>query len=173
MKVSKTKVSTNFLIAIALLGSASLAHADYKLVPADDSALSKVCIAATTGSHDATLAAVKAAGIGLLDLQSVRCNGLTLDRFGAKYRNKNAKEQVALLDTSDSSPLSVVLRKTDSSPLTELCAAAAVSDAAYASVKEAHFSHDYTLETEVHCNDMPLKNFVRKYRAVTALVSAR
>jgi hypothetical protein len=172
MKVSKTNVSKKFLIAIALLGSASFANADYKLVPADDSALSKVCIAATSGSREATIAAAAAAGIGLLDLQSVRCNGMTLERFGAKYRNAK-KDQVALLDTSTSSPLSVVLKKTDESPLTELCAAAATSDAAYQRVKEAHFSNDYSIEAEIKCNDLPLKSFVRKYRASAALVSSR
>ncbi|HEY0963036.1 MAG TPA: hypothetical protein VGE69_11840 [Pseudomonadales bacterium] len=175
MKVTNTKVSKKFLVALALLGSTSFVHADYKLVPSDDSGLSKLCIAAaTSGAHDATtLAAADAAGIGLLDLPTVRCNGLTLERFALKYGR--TRESVAMLDTSSpASPLGIVLRKTDTSPLTELCAAAAVSDAAYASVKEAHFSDDSNIDAEIHCNDMPLKSFVRKYRSAgTALVSAR
>lgn len=173
-KVSKTKVSKSFLVALALLGSASFAHADYKLVPSDESDLSKLCIAAAeSGSREGVLAAAEAAGVGLLDLPGVRCNGLTLERFAAKYRSSG--NAVAMLDTSSpGSPVGVVLRKTDSSPLTELCAAAAVSDAAYASVKEAHFSEDDDIDSEIHCNDMPLKSFVRKYRSAgTALVSAR
>ncbi|MGV3592472.1 MAG: hypothetical protein ACO1PZ_12350 [Gammaproteobacteria bacterium] len=173
-KILNTKVSKKFLVAFALLGSASFVHADYRLVPSDDSSLSKLCIAAaTSGSRAAMLGAAEAAGIGLVDLPSVRCNGLTLERFALKYGR--AKESVAMLDTSSpGSALNILLRKTDSSPLTELCAAAAVSDAAYARVKEAHFSDDKDIDAEIHCNDMPLKSFVRKYRnAGTALVSAR
>lgn len=173
-KVSKTNVSKKFLVALALLGSASFAHADYKLVSADNSDLSKLCIAAAESSSRADIfAAAEAAGVSLLDLPDVRCNGLTVERFGAKYRSKKGKD-IAMLDTSPASPLGVILRKTDSSPLTELCAAAAVSDAAYASVKETYFSNDDNIESEIHCNDMPLKSFVRKYRSgSTALVSAR
>ncbi|MDY6983094.1 MAG: hypothetical protein SV422_08400 [Pseudomonadota bacterium] len=172
---ASTKVSKKFLVALALLGSASFAHADYKLVSADDSDLSKLCIAAAeSSSREGILAAAEAAGVGLLDLPDVRCNGLTLERFGAKYRSSKGKE-LALLDTSSpASPLNVILRKTDSTPETELCAAAAVSEAAYASVKATYFSKDDNIESEIHCNDMPLKSFVRKYRSgSTALVSAR
>lgn len=175
MKATNTKVSKKFLVALALLGSASFVHADYRLVPSDDSSLSKLCIsAATSGARDAaTLAAAKAAGIGLLDMPSVRCNGLTLERFALKYGR--VKESVAMLEAaSPGSALNIVLRKTDSSPLTELCAAAAVSDAAYARVKETYFSADKDIDAEIHCNDMPLKSFVRKYRSPgTVLVSAR
>lgn len=175
MKVSNTKVTKKFLVALALVSGASFVHADYKLVPADDSALSKVCIAAAEhgARDDATLAAAAEAGIGLLDLPTVRCNGLTLENFAARYRAK--KNQVALLDTSSpAGPLGVILRKTDSSPETELCAAAAISDAAYERVKEEHFAGALNLEAEVKCNGLPLKVFARKYRSLaTALVSAR
>jgi len=165
-----TKVSKKFLLALALLGSASFVHADVKLVPSDGSELSKLCIAATSTSSRAEMFALaKAAGISRLDLPELRCNGLTLERFAAKYGSARPRRVV-----TSATPAGYLLRKSDASPLTELCAAAAVSDAEYARVKAMHFSGDATIDAEVLCNGLSLESFVRKYRSgETALVSSR
>lgn len=164
------KVSTKFLTALALVGSTSFVHADYSLVPADASELSKLCVAAASAeSHAELLALTAAAGIARSELPTLRCNGMALTRFAAKY---GGAKPVSLVENSSS--MGYLLRKTDSSPLTELCAAAAMSDAEYAKVKSTYFSNDASIDAEVQCNGLPLKSFVRKFRSsTTALVSAR
>lgn len=159
-----------FLTAIALLGSTSLVHADYTVVASDGSELSKLCVAvATADSRASALAATTAAGITSSDLPYLRCNGRPIMRYAARYSSINS---TSLVETS--TPMGYLLRKTDSSPLTELCAAAAVSDAEYAKVKESHFSNDEDIDAEVLCNGEPLKTFVRKYRnSSSTLISSR
>ncbi|MES2624454.1 MAG: hypothetical protein V4628_04195 [Pseudomonadota bacterium] len=158
-----------FITAIVLLSSTSLVHADYTLVPSDDSELSKLCIAAANAdSREALLDLTSAAGISYVDLPTVRCNGMPITRFSVKYGGRKP-ESIAEV----SSPMGYLLRKSDTSPLTELCAAALVSESEYAKVKESHFSNDEKIESEVFCNGVPLKTFARKYRNASAtLVSA-
>ena len=77
-----------FVTAIALLSSTSFVHADYKIVSADDSALSQLCVAAAAAdSREAVLALTDAAGIARLDVPTVLCNGMPLTRFSLKYGN--------------------------------------------------------------------------------------
>ncbi len=150
-----------FVTAIVLLSSTSFVHADYKLVNADDSALSQLCVAAAAAdSRESVLALTDAAGITRLDMPTVLCNGMPLTRFSLKYGN-------AKLETGGESTASAgyVLRKNDASPLTELCAAAAVSEQEYSKVKQTYFSGDTTVESELFCNGIPLKTFMRKYGA--------
>jgi hypothetical protein len=157
-----------FVTAIVLLGSTSLVHADYALVPSDSSELSKLCIAAASAdSREAVLALTGAAGFSISDLPTVRCNGMPITRFAAKYGSRKPE---VFLETS--SPVGYLLRKSDASPLTELCAAAAVSDAEYVKVKESHFGADTNIEAEVHCNGVPLKSFVRKFRNASATLAS-
>lgn len=164
------KLSKNFLTALALLGATSFVHADYRLVPSDDSELSKLCVsAADADSRAALLELISAHGIARADLPTLRCNGMPLTRFALKY---GASRPASVAEAT--TPGGYLLRMTDASPLTELCAAAAVSDAEYARVKAAHFAGDGSIDSEVQCNGLPLKSFVRKYRsAATALVSSR
>lgn len=148
-----------FVTAIVLLSSTSFVHADYKLVNADDSALSQLCVAAAAAdSREAVLALTDAAGIARLDVPTVLCNGMPLTRFSLKYGN--AKLDAAVESTASAG---YVLRKSDSSPLTELCAAAAVSKQEYSKVMQTYFSGDSKVESEVHCNGVPLKTFMRKF----------
>jgi hypothetical protein len=162
-----------FITAIVLLGSTSLVHADYTLVPADDSELSKLCLAAATAdSRSSLLALTAAAGIKRFDLPTVRCNGIPITRFALKYGSKKPESFVETPNTIGAK--SYLLRLSDTNPVTELCAAAAVSEAEYARVKEAHFRNDENIDAEVHCNGSPLKSFVRKFRNASAtLVSSR
>ena len=164
------KLSKKFLVAIALVGSTSLVHAEVKLVPSDDSELSKLCVAAATAdSTKSVYTLVESAGIARLEVPTLRCNGLPITRFAAKYGERAAPSLATTM-----SPLGFILSKTDTSPLTELCAAAAISDAEFAKVKDSHFSNDPSIEAELHCNGLPLKSFVRKFRSAPgALVSAR
>jgi hypothetical protein len=106
------------------------------------------------------LALTDAAGISRLDVPTVLCNGMPLTRFSLKYGT-------AKLETVAESTASAgyVLRKNDASPLTELCAAAAVSELEYSKVKQTYFSGDTTVESELFCNGIPLKTFMRKYGA--------
>ena len=85
---------------------------------------------------------------------------MPLTRFSLKFGT-------AKLETVAESTASAgyVLLKSDSSPLTELCAAAAVSEQEYSKVKQAYFNRDSKLESEVFCNGLPLKTFMRKYSA--------
>lgn len=150
-----------FITALALLSSTSFVHAEYKVVGADDSALSQLCVAAAAAeSRDALLTLTDAAGIARHELPTVLCNGMPLTRFSLKYGN--AKLETAVKSTAGAG---YVLLKSDSSPLTELCAAAAVSEQEYSKVLETYFSNDSTVESEVQCNGIPLKTFMRKYGA--------
>ena len=150
-----------FVTAIALLSSTSFVHADYKIVSADDSALSQLCVAAAAAdSREAVLALTDAAGIARLDVPTVLCNGMPLTRFSLKFGTSKL-ETVA----ESTASAGYVLLKSDSSPLTELCAAAAVSEQEYSKVKQAYFNRDSKLESEVFCNGLPLKTFMRKYSA--------
>ena len=169
----QVKFMKKFITAIVLLGSTSLVHADYTLVTADDSELSKLCLdATTTESRGSLLAIAAAAGISSIDLPNVRCNGMPITRFALKYGSKTPESRAEL--SSVTIAKSYILHKTDTSPLTELCAAAVVSETEYARVKESHFKNDAKIDAEVFCNGAPLKSFVRKYRDSGAtLVSAR
>jgi hypothetical protein len=167
------KCMKKFVSAIVLLGSTSLVHADYTLVPSDGSELSKLCIAAAAAdSRESMLAITAAAGIAYIELPSVRCNGIPITRFALKYGSRKPESLAEISNATN--PKSYLLRKTDTSPLTELCAAAVVSEAEYARVKESHFRNDEDVDSEVFCNGVPLKSFARKYRnASSTLVSSR
>lgn len=154
-------------IATLLLGSASFANADYKLVSADSSSLSSLCLEAAA-SPSKVYSIARAHGVLAADIGTIRCNDLPLKSFVSKYGKQSAVSAVAEASVApavESSRIAgYLLRKTDSSPLTELCAAALVSDQEVAKVKELHFSGDAQIESEIQCNGQPLKSFVRKYR---------
>ena len=103
-----------FAIAMLMIAGSVLAQADYKVVNADGSDLSQLCVAAATPAAGLS-AAAKAVGVTTAGLATVRCNGLTLERFAAKYGSRS-------LDTT---PVAYVLKGTDDSEATALCLAAA------------------------------------------------
>jgi hypothetical protein len=159
-------------IATLLLGSASFADAEQKLVAADGSSLSTLCVEATAAPLNIAGIA-RAHGVLPEELDSIRCNNIPLKRFALKHRT----DSVAAPEVASSETAGYLLRKTDTSPLTELCAAAAISDREYARVKEQHFSteSETEIESEVLCNGQPLKSFVRKFRnaATVELIGLR
>lgn len=151
-----------FLVSL-LLTSAGIAQADsYRLVNADGTDLSAVCIAAVT-SRETMLATAAELGITPLDSSTLLCNGMPLGRFVGKVRSTAASEAVT----------GFVFSKSDSSPITELCLAAVSSELEFMKVKEQHFSREANVEADVLCNGMPLKTFARKYRAPAMTVSLR
>lgn len=149
-----------FVIATALLSSAHFAHADYKYASADGSADSNLCVAAVSSSLPLHTFAHEN-GIPLAELDTIQCNGLPISRFVLKYGSAPASIAV-----EEPKVAGYVLKKADSSPLTALCAAAAVSEEEFDKVKEEHFSNDAEVESEVFCNGVPLKSFARRFRDV-------
>ncbi|MEY4642915.1 MAG: hypothetical protein RLZZ227_2909 [Pseudomonadota bacterium] len=159
--MKNVSVKKLFLVSL-LMASAGIVHADsLRLVTADGADLSAVCIAAVT-SREAMYETAAALGIEPLDVETLRCNDMTVSRFVATTRNSVARIEL---------PTSYMFSKSDDSPVTELCMAALSSDQEYLKVKEEYFGADPRVETEVMCNDMPLKSFARKYRAPARTVS--
>jgi hypothetical protein len=151
-----------FIIATLLLAGAGLAQADsLKLVNADGSALSELCIAAVSSRSDLS-ATAKALGITPLDTETLRCNGMRLGRFVGRYGNTVARKATAYF-----------FSKADETAVTELCMAAVSSEQEYRKVMELHFSNDAEVEAEVRCNGIPLRRFARKYREPALTVSQR
>lgn len=145
-----------------LVVSAGLARADAPaLVNADGSELSAICIAAVT-SREAMYDKAAELGVRHFDDSELRCNGKTLARFVSNYRALAA-----------SRPVGYVFRKTDDTPVTELCLAAVRSEQEYQNVKERHFSSEENIEAEVECNGMPLLTFARRYRVTPPAISLR
>lgn len=156
-----------FVIAAALVSSGNVALAGSKaLVSSDGSDVSALCVSAATSSLTLKEYAAKI-GISRSELDTIHCNGLPISRFVLKYGSTSA---VTLVSTpvTDEKSVGYALKMTDTSPLTELCAAAAVSAEAYAKVKDEHFRNDTYVESEVFCNGVPLKSFARRFRDVEA-----
>jgi hypothetical protein len=152
------------IVAVTLLLSASgLAQADYKLVPTDDSPETRVCVAALS-SNAALRSASAAADIKPGELDTVRCNGSTLDVFVNKYRE--VEETPAAAQT-------YVFDSTDNNPETRLCFAAVTSSVEFSKLKSELFSDISNVEEEVLCNGMPLKRFALKYAGAGLSVSQR
>ena len=157
-----------FVLATLLAAGATVVQAEPKLVPADNSELSQLCVAAAE-SRSALQRAASNIGLNAQDLQDVRCNGVSLTRFAAEYRTVAAVDKA-----TEKAPEGYILKASDDSPLAALCIAAANSQEEYERVKAQHFSQDNNLEAEVMCNGVPLKNFARRFRdAQTLVVSQR
>lgn len=151
-----------FVIAMLMVAGSSATQADYVVKNADGSELSQLCVAAVK-SDTALLATAESIGLDKADLATVRCNGLTLDRFAARYGK------------TSSTPASIgyVLKGSDSSETTALCIAAASSEQEYRRVKAAYFAEESKIETEVLCNGLSLKSFARKYGKPAMAISQR
>lgn len=149
-------------LATLLMVSAGITQADTpKLVNADGSELSAICIAAVT-SREAMYD--KAAELGVRPFQpsTLLCNGKTLARFLSTYRAEAAPK-----------PVGYVFNKSDESPVTALCLAAVSSEQEFMNVKDRYFGNDANVEAEVRCNGMPLATFARKYRVPGPTLSLR
>jgi hypothetical protein len=148
-----------FIIASLLVSAASVASADnVRLVNADSSSLSEICIAAVE-SRAAALDAAYELGLTPAELDQLKCNEMPLTQFVRTYR---APQKA--VDTT------YVLKRTDESALTELCLASVKSEEEFAAAK-ANLGSDVALK-EVRCNNMSIAEFARKYgkTALTASV---
>ena len=152
------------VVAVTLLLSASgLAQADYRLVPTDDSPLTRLCVAALSSDNDLK-AASTAADIKRHELGTVRCNGSRLEVFVSKYSQR---------DTAQAAPQTYVFDSTDDNPETKLCFAAVTSNTEFRKLKNELFDNASNVEEEVLCNGMPLKRFALKYAGSGLDVSQR
>ncbi|HWK54158.1 MAG TPA: hypothetical protein VNR18_07305 [Hyphomicrobiales bacterium] len=141
------------VLASLFLGLATTATAgQVRLVNADASALSEICIAAVE-SRAAARATASELGVPNRDLAQLQCNDMPLAEFVRRYR---APTPTLHLQTA------YVFKGSDASPLTALCMASLENDTAFATAR-ARLDDDLDL-SEVRCNKLPLDEFVRKYR---------
>jgi len=142
------------LVGICLLALAgNVAAEQTSFVNADASIYSELCIAAVTSAE---LLEQKAAEYKFSknDMKKFSCNGMELDDFVKKYGpgsgSKNSGLKVFAFEKS--------MQNTES----DICVAAATSNEAFAAIKaQVGRSDDYF--KEIHCNDIPLARFARKF----------
>lgn len=166
MKKSFSKescVRSYFLAAIAVTASSAVfssaaSAGEVRLVNADSTKLSELCIAAVE-SESRYESLVKELRLAPGDVAEVRCNGKSLQRFVTAIRAKLENP----VETT------VVFRTTDESDLSRLCMAVLESDEAYEKAKASIKSETGPfLDSDLLCNNMPIKSFARKYRNMTA-----
>ncbi len=150
------------LIVSAFILSATTAQAgEYRLISADNSELSDLCIMAVE-AREAFEEGARHIGMDATDLDELRCNGKALPVFLSRFRA-----------TESSRTVPYAFNKNDSSELTELCYAAVKSEQEFEQVKETYFGDEQNIEEEVLCNGVPLKSFARKYRNRAFTASTR
>lgn len=136
--------------SVLTLGASAALADDYKLVSADDSPLTQICLAAVE-SFDAMEKARMDAGLSRNEMDSIECNGMALMRFARQY---SSNEPVAK---------SYSFTPAENTPEVELCIAAVTSVESYESVRSEYFNGIANVEDQVLCNGMTLKSFARKY----------
>lgn len=148
------------VLACALTLSATAAVAgDTKLIVADDSVYTGLCIAATE-SREALDTARKEAGLSTIDLRDIRCNGKSLQHFGYLY---SASTVEAASEASELQSTTYLFNSEDNSIETRLCLAAVTSSDEFAELRSQHFATVPNLDKTVQCNGMPLSRFIQKY----------
>lgn len=136
-----------FAALALILGSSSVLATDVKLVSADGSDLSKLCIAAAQSTS-----AVRALANEMdIPASEVLCNDKPLHDFAGQFRAQTASASAYVLSVGNQSPE------------TRLCVAALTSVEEFAALK-AEFFGDVAVEREVRCNGLPLNQFVRRYQ---------
>lgn len=146
----------NLFVLSALVFSFTTVQAEpARLVAADSSNLSALCIAAAT-SEQSLLELGGAHGINANELNEIRCNGMTVDRFIASIKAQTV-----------TAPRNVVFKKKDESDLTELCYKALSSFDQYQQLLRQRAGKDANLQSELACNGMPVTDFVSRYRQGT------
>lgn len=142
------------LVGICLLALAgNVAAEQTSFVNADASIYSELCIAAVTSAEmlDKKAAEFK---FSKEDLKKFSCNGMELDDFVKKYGpDSGSKDKDIKVFAFEKS-----MQNTES----DICVAAATSNEAFAAIKaKVGRSDDYF--KEIHCNDIPLVRFARKF----------
>ncbi|MDR0780537.1 MAG: hypothetical protein LBF16_07565 [Pseudomonadales bacterium] len=143
-------IMASLLVCATPVFAAPAASVDnIRLVNADASPLSEICIAAVE-SRRAALDVAAEYGMSSQDLAEVHCNGMPLVQFAHTYRAPEKKM----------API-YRFKSTDASPLTDVCMASVKSAEEFAAAK-ARLGADITLE-EIRCNKLPLAEFARRY----------
>lgn len=138
-----------------MVGSA-VAHADeVRLVPADDSMYTQVCLSAAE-SDAALRSTVSGMGLDSGELESISCNGMPLPRFARQHRD-----------------VAYDFKLSDRSAETRLCHAAITAPETFESIRAEHFSNVPNIGQEVSCNGMTLERFVSRYGSVPMVTAAR
>ena len=143
------------LFVSALCSMAALANADTTTqLRSDGTALSGLCVAAVSSGKTFTHLA-REMGLSGLQQNELTCNGMPVQAFIAHYRRMAGK----------ASEGSYTFSISDESDLSRLCLAAVKSEEEYDKVKSELFGNARGLDDQVMCNDMPIRDFARKYRA--------
>lgn len=140
-----------FLLTLATTSFAAHAEESIKFVNADGSVYGELCIAAAN-SADGLEAKARELGINAAEVDTIYCNGRAIRKFASQFH------------AADEAVTAYVVSAADQSPETRICLAALTSDDEFSRLKDAHFSTVKDVESEVRCNNMPLGQFVRKYR---------
>ncbi len=146
-----------FVVAFALIASNAALADNVRLVAADGSPLSELCIAAVE-SESRFKSLARELEITPMQESELRCNSKPVRAFVASVRNKIAAPVAPTL----------VFRTTDESDLSRLCMAILESDEAYEAAKAGVKAEGALLESEILCNGTPIRSFARKYRGMTA-----
>lgn len=153
----KKLIITAIATSLPLLTAAAVRAETVKLVNADGSPLSQLCIAAAR-SEGSVFQLAKELGINTLELDNIACNGEPIMSF-VRSQRKVMHDGVANAYTFNHG---------DDSMETELCIAAVTEPEKFEALKPEYYSKS---GEEVLCNSQPLDLFVRRYgkREVSAL----
>ena len=140
---------------LLMIGSAAVQADQVRLVPADDSQYTQVCLAAT--KSDAVLqSTITELGLDQAALKEIDCNGRPLARFARQHRD-----------------VSYNFKLEDASAESRLCYAAVTSLEDFESIRAERFADVLNLEQEVSCNGMSLARFISRYADLRRVTAAR
>ncbi len=132
------------------LGLAATANASVELVAADDSASTKICIAAAQGKKFKVSRATKEAGLTKQYVnQEMTCNGMPINDFAAQYPVTYDQAQFVATDSSVSSKICIAAAKGNKLQVNKL-------------IDQAGISKQYVAQ-ELTCNGIPVAQFVAEY----------
>jgi len=124
-----------------------------EFVNSDGSKQADICIAATI-STSALNNKMKELNYNKSELRSFTCNGLPLNKFAKRYKEKKITPTTEAVQVYS-------FHNTTESDVANLCIAAATSNAAY---MEAKSKVKKTLDLQsIACNRMSLRKFAKKY----------
>jgi len=134
---------------LALASSASAK--DAKFFNADDSAHTAICIAAAT-SEAALKAKMKEHKYNKTAVNSLSCNGLSIEQFAKKHHMSTSNKAVKVFSFDNSM----------GNMEADICIAAASSNESYKALK-AKLSKHKDFYRNISCNNKPLATFAKKF----------
>ena len=145
-------------IAITLLfASASAFSKQVVFKPSDQTIATKICLVATTSGIQVAAALASANDINFRQFKSsVACNGLSLSKFAAKYRQDKTSAKVGLSKTA-------TLMANNTNTETQLCL-----DAVTMGERRARAIHSVT--GKVLCNSKDLSDFVSSFNDIDVTI---